>query len=349
MYWNILYTVTFLFCALWAETSPLVTPSPSYPATQDQCLSSLIPTATRQPNADVLSIRSSVAATGARQSDTPDPNGILGSNYSATSIDGTAFDVYRFIPQSVQQAENSTTAHRAIIFVFGGGMISGSVQYNLNTIALIANGSGTQVFAPEYRVAPEHPFPAAVEDVYSTVVWLQSNAARFNIDPARIVIFGGSAGGGISTGVTLMARDRGLDPPLAALVARYPMLDDMTMMEDNDPIQRNLTWTVGSNNLGWKLYLGGKERGDRSDDNVSQYAAPARARDLNGLPPAHIGVGTLDLFMKEDSRYAANLARSNVRVEFHLYPDVPHGFDAVPTLEQGRQMRENEARFIMSL
>ncbi|KAL7622905.1 hypothetical protein AAE478_006584 [Parahypoxylon ruwenzoriense] len=306
--------------------------------------------ASGQPNAEVMAVRDSTNAFMAMGSDAfPYPEGMLESKHSVVSMDGNTIDVHHFLPLSVQERRIAEAPQRAIIFLYGGGMISGSVQVTRGFIATLAEDTGTQVFAPQYRIAPEHPFPTAAEDVYSAIFWLQSNATNFNVDPARIVVFGQSAGGGIAAGVALMAQDRGLYPPLAAQVLRYPMLDDMTTMDETDPRRKHLTWTVEGNEIGWKAYLGGKNRSDRTDDNVSPYAAPARAKNLTGMPPTHIGVGSLDLFKDEDIAYAVGLAKSNVRAEFHLYPGGVHGFDADPSNEMGAEMRQNEARFIRKI
>lgn len=115
--------------------------------------------------------------------------------------------------------------------------------------------------AVEYRKAPEHRFPAAVEDVFSTVVWLQDNTTTLNVDPARIILYGPSAGGGVAAGAVLMARDKGLNPPVAGQVLKYPMIDDRTTISENSPLFPHLLWTPARNDMGWKAYLG-KERGE---------------------------------------------------------------------------------------
>ncbi|KAK7738972.1 hypothetical protein SLS62_011339 [Diatrype stigma] len=149
-----------------------------------------------------------------------------------TSLDGSStITVTRFLPESVAR----------------------------NVIAHDAEVSQTQFFAVEYRVAPEHPFPAAVEDVFATVVWLQGSAAQFGVDPARIILTGLSAGGGVAAGAALIARDKGLDPPVAAQVLRYAMLDDRTAIDESSPLSPYLTWTVAQNDMGWKTYLGERE------------------------------------------------------------------------------------------
>jgi len=232
--------------------------------------------------------------------------------------DGASIPIHRLTPPA---AKSQNTPQPAIIFVHGGGMVSGSVELFKPSAKYFAAETGIAVFSVGYRLAPEHPFPTPVEDVYAAVEWLQSQAKEQNIDPARIGICGASAGGGIAAGVCLMARDRGLQPPIAKQVLIYPMLDDRTIIGEENPLFKFLAWTVGSNKIGWDSYLGQ----DRS--NVSPYAAPARATDVSGLPRTYIDVGGLDLFRDEDIAYAGKLAAANVDVEFHLYPGVPHGWD----------------------
>ncbi|KAI1100877.1 alpha/beta hydrolase fold-domain-containing protein [Jackrogersella minutella] len=272
----------------------------------------------------------------------PWPEGMQQSTHSASS----ALEIQRFAPQAHDPG-------RAVVFVFGGGMISGSVESSRGFVAALAHTSRSQVFAPQYRIAPEHPFPAAVDDALAAVEWLQANAQAFGVDPARIVVFGQSAGGGVAAGMALRARDRGLSPPLAGQCLRYPMLDDRTTMADSDPRWKYWTWSVAANDMGWKCYLGGLEKWERTDENISCYAAPARAKELHGLPPTFIGVGSLDLFKDENLDYAARLVKADVGVEFHLYPGMPHGFDGphgfagVPPMKLGKEMWEDEARWIM--
>jgi len=248
----------------------------------------------------------------------PAPTNVEEETFHFTAKDGTQLPIYRFTPPAVKE---QTTPQRAVIFLHGGGMVSGSVALFKPNALYYAAEAGVTIFSVGYRLAPEFPFPTPVEDVYAALEWLQSHAQEHNVDPARIGICGVSAGGGIVAGVTLMARDRKLAPPLAKQVLIYPMLDDRTTFGPENPLWPFLTWTVLRNEIGWDCYLGS----DRS--NVSPYAAPARATDLSGLPRTFIDVGGLDLFRDEDVSYAARLAAANVEVEFHLYPGVPHGWD----------------------
>ncbi|CAH0021273.1 unnamed protein product [Clonostachys rhizophaga] len=273
----------------------------------------------------------------------PWPSGMKESTHTARSLDGTTLEIRRFVPRDLLGDSSDSPSERAVIFAFGGGMTAGSVEVFRGFIATIAQQSATQVFAPQWRIAPENPYPAGVEDVYSSMVWLQAHAADFHVDPARLVVFGVSAGGLVAAGAALMARDRQLDPPLAAQCLRYPCLSDQTTVAADDPRLGRFTWSVESNDSAWKIYMGGLEKWERNDENCPIYAVPLRAQNLDGLPPTHIGVGEYDILRDENKEYARRLGEGT---ELYVYPEMPHGFDANPTLSLGKVMWDREAKFI---
>lgn len=216
--------------------------------------------------ADIASIRKKSDGFLKAASDaTPFPAGMKTTKYTTTSTDGYQLSITHFEPLSTQQQEGGdgdAAAQRAILFAFGGGLVTGSVDTNFNTIAQLAETWSTQLFAPDYRWAPEHPFPAALNDVYSTLTWLQScGRAKFNIDPARVVLFGMSAGANLAAATALKARDLRLDPPIAAQALRYPMLDDQASMAADDPRFPYLSWSVDNNKMSWDAYLGRQNGG----------------------------------------------------------------------------------------
>lgn len=219
--------------------------------------------APKAPDTDLYAIRNAAtAATKAASDALPFPPGMVTTVSTATSADGSELNITRFVPLAVQQSQE-TSPHRAVVYAFGGGLIAGSVAASHNMIANLAEQAATQVFAPHYRVAPEHPYPAALDDVYSCITWVQAHAGELGVDPARVVTFGQSAGGGLVAAAALRARDRGLDPPIVALVLRYPMLDDRTRMDPLDPRFPYLSWSPSSNGIAWAAYLGDKT--DRAD------------------------------------------------------------------------------------
>lgn len=259
------------------------------------------------------------------------------------SLDGAKVTVHRILPLAIKDAP---TPQRAVIYVHGGGLVTGSLESFRPVIEAYVVRAAVQLFVVEYRLAPEHPFPAGAEDAFATLKWLQASHQQFNVDPTRIALFGASAGGGIAAAAALMARDQGLSPPIARLILLYPMLDDRTTIEPENPLSKVLTWRVSDNDVGWAAYLGGRDRQQRGDD-VSIYAAPGRAESLEGLPPTYIDIGGFDLFKDETIAFAAKLAKANNDFEFHLYPGLPHGFEGIaPLINATKQAGENRLRVL---
>lgn len=172
----------------------------------------------------------------------------------------------------------------------------------------------------DYRLAPEAPFPAALDDCFAALAHL---AADPSVDAGRIAVGGASAGGGLAAALALRARDEG-GPALAFQLLAYPMIDDRTVLRgDLDPANVR-AWSPTSNAFGWRSYLGPLATGS---DAVPALAAPARVQDLAGLPPAWIGVGTLDVFHDEDLAYAGRLNQAGVPCALTVVPGAFHGFD----------------------
>jgi len=231
-----------------------------------------------------------------------------------------------------------------VVYVHGGGMILGSVELYDTQLRGLAADSGVCLLAVDYRLAPEHPHPTPVEDCYAAVRWAAENAERLGCDPGRLGIAGDSAGGGLAAATTLLARDRG-GPVIARQILRYPMLDDRNLVPPAAPPPA-MVWTYDDNLTGWRALLGDGAGGTA----VPAHAAPARAEDLSGLPPAYLIVGDLDIFRDEDMTYAARLSTAGVPVEFHLIPGAPHAFDVLaPRAEISRRSRENEIRVLRSI
>ncbi len=210
----------------------------------------------------------------------------------------------------------------AVYFIHGGGMVAGNNQSHLEYILDTAVEIGAVVVSVEYRLAPEHPDPAPVEDCYAGLVWTHANADRLGIDPDRIMVGGVSAGGGLAAGVALLARDRE-GPPLVAQLLVCPMLDDRFVTPSSGELVGEGVWDSVSNTTGWTALLGERCGGD----DVSVYAAPARASDLTGLPPAFVDVGSVETFRDEDVDYATRLSQAGVSTELHVWPGGFHGFE----------------------
>lgn len=210
----------------------------------------------------------------------------------------------------------------ALFWIHGGGMVLGNVDMNDDACARMADRVGALVASVEYRLAPEHPYPAPLEDCYAGLSWLASSAPDVGVDLSRIAIGGASAGGGLAAGLALLAKDRG-GPAVCFQLLVYPMVDDRNLTPSSHDVDDTRLWNRAANLAGWAAYLGVEPGGD----GVEIYAAPARATtdQLAGLPPAHVNVGDLDLFVDEDVAYARAMARAGVPVELHVYPGAFHG------------------------
>jgi acetyl esterase/lipase len=192
----------------------------------------------------------------------------------------------------------------ALLWIHGGGYVIGTAAQDDPLCRLIAERLGVLVAAVDYRLAPEHPFPAPLDDCYDALTWL---TARTNVDAHRVAIGGASAGGGLAAALALLTRDRG-EIQLALQLVSYPMLDDRTALR-TDVDERNFRlWNCKANRFGWQSYLGAAP----GTGAIAGLAAPARHQDLSGLPPAWVGVGTLDLFYNEDIAYAERLRAAGV-------------------------------------
>jgi acetyl esterase/lipase len=203
-----------------------------------------------------------------------------------------------------------------LLWIHGGGYVIGRAAQDDVLCRRYARELGVTVASVEYRLAPENPYPASLEDCYSALQWL---VRLPSVDPARVAIGGASAGGGLAAALALLTRDRG-EISLAAQLLVYPMLDDRTVGRRDLENPGHRLWNQSSNKFGWSAYLGGAD---------PQVAVPARREDLSGLPPAWLGVGTFDLFHDEDLAYAERLKAAGVPCEVEVVPGAFHGFDGI--------------------
>ncbi|MDT5398424.1 MAG: hypothetical protein QOK33_1655 [Mycobacterium sp.] len=213
------------------------------------------------------------------------------------------------------------TKRPAVLSLHGGGMIVGSPQLEQFSQGRLARDLGAVVVAPDYRLAPENPFPAALDDCMTTLAWMREHADELGINADRIAVTGISAGGGLAAAVAQRSLDEGVVLRAQGLV--YPMLDDRTVLNDDAEGRGRIVWTPESNRFAWTAYLG---REPRMSD-APAYAAPARRDDLSGLPPAWIGVGELDLYYGEDVAYAEKLRACGVPCELITVPRMYHAAD----------------------
>ena len=250
------------------------------------------------------------------------------------------------IPVRVYRPQDAEGQLPCLLWIHGGGMIAGTLDMDDLLCDRFADEAECLVVSVDYRLAPEHPYPAPVEDCFAALQWIGESAGEIGVDPARIAVGGSSAGGGLAAATALLARDRG-GPALCFQLLVYPMLDDRNTTPSALEFDDIPSWSRQHNISGWAALLGDAAGGE----HVSEYAAPARASDLSGLPPAIIQVGELDVFRDEDTSYASALLRAGVSTELHVYPGAYHGFNVhVPEATVSRRMNaDSSAALIRAL
>lgn len=209
-----------------------------------------------------------------------------------------------------------------LVWIHGGGMVVGRAFVNDIDCAKYAKELGAVVASVEYRIAPKHPYPAAIDDCYAVWSWFLENAEKLGVDPERIAISGQSAGGGLSAALAQRILDEGGVQP-AAQCLFYPMLDDRTALNEELTAIHHLGWDNLNNNFGWSAYLGQPA----GSPETPPWAVPGRRDDLSGLPPTWIGIGNKDLFFDESKSYAARLEKAGIPCELIVVDGAPHGFD----------------------
>lgn len=204
-----------------------------------------------------------------------------------------------------------------LLYVHGGGFCLGDIELEHGLAVELCHELGAVVASVDYRLAPEHPYPAGLEDCLAA---LTSLAGRDDVDPARVAVHGQSAGGGLAAATALLARDRG-GPALCFQALGIPELDDRLETPSMRAFTATPMWSRPQAELSWRYYLGGRE--------PDQYAAPARAEDLTGLPPAYVVTCELDPLRDEGIAYAMRLLAAGVSVELHSFPGTVHGSQLV--------------------
>jgi acetyl esterase len=223
----------------------------------------------------------------------------------------------------------------AIVYLHGGGFVMGDADGDQLLASQLARRAGALVMSVDYRLAPEHPYPAAHDDGYRALRWLSANAEDLGVDAGRIAIAGSSAGACVAAGIALRVRDEaraGGGPRLAAQLLEIPVLDDRAATP-SARYEDTVMWTRTNILDSWRFYLAGSDR-------VPPYAAPARADDLAGLPPTYVGVCSADPLRDEGIEYARRLADQGVRIELRMYPGLFHGaISMFPDLDACRRAR----------
>lgn len=225
----------------------------------------------------------------------------------------------------------------ALLHIHGGGYTKGMPEMGDARNADLVRELGCVVASVAYRLAPEAPYPAALDDCYCALRWLANQSETFGVDPAKLGVVGESAGGGHAAALALLARDRG-EIPLAFQWLIFPMIDDRTSAHGPAHLfAGEFVWTDEANRAGWAALLGREPGGELP----GPYAAAARTPDLSHLPPALIQTGALDLFVEENIEYARRLIRAGVATELHVYPGAIHGYTMIPDSAAARATRRD--------
>lgn len=231
---------------------------------------------------------------------------------------GSKLTLSIFRPKAGSTSPVGQAGRPGIYHIHGGGMIMMNRFAGVEQLSSAITDNNAVLITIEYRLIPEHPAPAQLDDCYAGLVWMFDHAKELGVDPNRIMVAGLSAGGGLSAGVALMARDRN-GPKLCAQVLMCPMLDDTVSTHSTNQFATGGSWWKHQNVQAWKWYLDGKP--------ANQYTSPTRCTDASGLPPTFIDVGALEIFRDEDVAYANKLWAAGVHVELHVWPGAFHAFE----------------------
>jgi acetyl esterase/lipase len=242
----------------------------------------------------------------------------------------------------VYRPENQLERLPALLWIHGGGYCLGAMESDDNVVRQIAKAVGSVIVSVEYRLAPEHPFPAALNDCSTALQWLADNTDTLAVDPARIAIGGISAGAGLAAGLALYVRDK-TDITLVFQFLLCPMIDDRCVTSSSHMITDERVWNRHSNLTAWKNYLRGENDAETAPfDDVSPYAAASRAIDLSDLPPAYIAVGSVDAFVDENRDYAERLETAGVSTQLAVFTGGFHGFEFIaPAAEISKAARDS--------
>lgn len=238
------------------------------------------------------------------------------------------------VPVRIYTPEGLNATVPGILHIHGGGFVIGNLDGEQGTCLALSRGLGVVVVSVDYRLAPETPYPGPLEDCYAALEWTSTHSAQLHIDPARLAVFGLSAGGGLSAATALLARDRG-GPPICFQYLGIPELDDRLQTPSMQRFVDTPMWNRPNAELSWDFYLG--EQYQRGADDVPYHAAPARAEDLSGLPPAYVSTMEFDPLRDEGITYALRLLQAGVATELHSFPGTFHGSTLFATAEISRR------------
>ncbi len=294
----------------------------------DPELAAVIPAIPNIGISDLAAARAGLDELSAQAGADVDTNGVLIEDRLIPSSDGHE------IPVRVYAPTKKSGRLPGVLYIHGGGFVLGSIDTEHAGAVLMARTVGAVVVSVGYRLAPEHPFPAGLDDCYDTLSWMSAVADQLDMDRDRMAVFGNSAGGGLAAAVALAARDRG-GPSLCFQYLGIPELDDRLETVSMQTFVDTPMWNRPNAVLSWQFYLG-DDRGE-----VSPYAAPARAADLSGLPPTYISTMEFDPLRDEGLIYGLRLLQAGVTVELHQFPGTFHGsalvFTAATSVRQSAE------------
>lgn len=279
-----------------------------------------LPSATLDDPADLVTAREGLVDLLRPLNESVDVTGIAVTDHQVPGAPGSPDVLVRVYAPEPAPPDGGRPA---LLDIHGGGFVLGSIEMEHGLAVKVARGLDAVVAAVEYRLAPEHPFPAAIDDCYAALVWLHDHAAELGIDPARIGVGGQSAGGGLTAGTVLLARDRG-GPKVCFQFLGIPELDHRLETTSMRTFLDTPMWNRGNAIKSWAWYLGG-HHGD-----VSPYASPAIAEDLRDLPPTYLTTMEFDPLRDEGILYGLRLLEAGVQVELHSYPGTFHGSSLIP-------------------
>ncbi|HQP08990.1 MAG TPA: alpha/beta hydrolase [Anaerolineaceae bacterium] len=246
----------------------------------------------------------------------PLPDGYLSRKTWLKSLDGTHF------PVEIVWPENIDRPAACLVYYHGGGFVLGNNPLQERLFLRIAENVPFVLVMPGYRLAPDHPFPAGVEDCYATLLWVARYASRIGIDRSRIAVAGDSAGGGLAAAVTQMARDK-KGPAICLQILLYPVTDCSMTTESANLFTDTPVWNSVANRKMWEFYLNGWE------GPASPYASPMHAGSLAGLPPAYVETAEFDPLHDEGIEYARRMVAEGVEVTLHETKRTVHGYDII--------------------
>jgi acetyl esterase len=238
------------------------------------------------------------------------------------------------VPVRIYSPEGLDQAVPGILHIHGGGFVIGDLDSELGSCLALCRNLGVVVVSVDYRLAPETPYPGPLEDCYAALTWVNKHSPELQLDPSRLAVYGASAGGGLSAATALLARDRG-GPSICFQYLGIPELDDRLQTPSMQRFVDTPMWNKPNAELSWDFYLGSEYQ--RGADDVPCHAAPARAEDLSGLPPAYISTMEFDPLRDEGVEYALRLMQAGVATELHSFPGTFHGSSMFANTQVGQR------------